>query len=133
MPEKTQLDDRQTEAIIGAAMRVHGELGHGFLEQVYQEALEREFLFRKIPHEREKQINIFYRDEKMSVFYKADFVCFGNIVVELKAIADLGSAEIAQVVNYLRATKLPKALLLNFGAPSLQIRRLQNKLTKTIP
>ena len=85
MPEKTQLDDRQTEAIIGAAMRVHGELGHGFLEQVYQEALEREFLFRKIPHEREELINIFYRDEKMSVFYKADFVCFGNIVVELKA------------------------------------------------
>jgi GxxExxY protein len=116
--------DEETYAIIGAAMTVHRELGAGFLEAVYQEALEIEFMARRIPYRRESDLPIFYRGERLRTFYKADFVCFENVVVELKALKSLSTIEEAQVLNYLKATNLTKALLLNFGASSLQYKRL---------
>jgi GxxExxY protein len=116
--------DPQTYAIIGAAMEVHTQLGHGFLEGVYQEALAIEFTLRAIPFERESEISITYKGEPLASRYRTDFVCFGEVIVELKALSALTSVEEAQVLNYLKATGYQRALLINFGAPSLQTKRL---------
>jgi GxxExxY protein len=116
--------DPQTYAIIGAAMEVHRELGHGFLEAVYQEALAVELSARQIKFLREVPLTVRYKGQSLACAYKADFVCFGEILVELKAIERLGSPEKSQVINYLNATKLTRALLINFGSPSLEYQRL---------
>lgn len=119
-------DDPETYAVIGAAITVHNQLGYGFLEHVYQEALEVEFIHKKIPYEREKPVKIKYRDTILNASYKLDFLCFGNLIVELKALDAITGDSQAQVINYLKATGFQKALLINFGAPSLQFKRLVN-------
>ena len=121
--------DPQTYAIIGAAMEVHSRLGHGFLEAVYQEALAIEFTERSIPHLREVEIPVFYRGTELACGYRADFVCFDEVIVELKAVRQVTDVERAQVINYLKATSLHRALLLNFGAPSLEHHRLVREYT----
>lgn len=122
--------DEQTFAIIGAAMAVHRELGHGFLEAVYQAALEKEFSLQHIPFEREVRLPVSYRGERIAE-YQADFVCYGQVIVELKALQKLSGIEEAQVINYLKATGLNRGLLLNFGTPSLQHKRLVFNLRKS--
>ena len=105
----------ESYAINGAAMEVYNQLGHGFLEPVYQEALEKEFLLRGIPFEREKLLTISYKGEKLKQTYKADFVCYGKIIVELKAVSELTDAHRSQVYNYLHATGFQLGIILNFG------------------
>lgn len=105
----------QSYAINGAAMNVYNALGHGFLETVYQEALELEFIKRGIPYEREKELKIFYEGKELRQTYKADFVCYGDIIVELKAVAHLDDSHRSQVFNYLKATGFKLGLLYNFG------------------
>ena len=87
--------------IIGASMEVHRQLGPGFLEQVYQEALELEFKQRIIPYEREKMLNIFYKGIRLTKTYTADFICFDNIIVELKALSQLTGDHESQLINQL--------------------------------
>ena len=110
--------------IIGACIEVHKELGPGFLEAVYQEALEIEFERNHIPYEREKELEIVYKGEKLSKKYYADFVCFDKIIVELKALSTLTTEHYAQVLNYLKATGFKLGILINFGAKSLEYRRM---------
>jgi GxxExxY protein len=119
--------DPKTHAIIGAAIEVHRTLGPGFLEVVYQKALAIEFELRKVPHVKECEIHIFYKQAPLGIAYRADFICFESVLVELKALARLTGVEEAQVINYLVASKLPTALLLNFGTPSLQFKRFAGK------
>ncbi len=121
----TLVDDKdpRTHAIIGAAMEVHTILGCGFLEAVYQEALAMEFTNRSIPFTREAGIPVFYKGQQLSSMYRADFVCFDSIVVEIKAIERMGSFEEAQIIHYLKATNQLVGLLLNFGGKKLEFRR----------
>jgi GxxExxY protein len=116
--------DGLTYGIIGAAFQVHRTLGPGFLEAVYKEALSFELVERGIPFCGEAEVPVFYKGNRLKTSYPADFVCYDSIIVELKAISKLGDIETAQVLNYLRATGFQKALLFNFGAQSLEKRRL---------
>ena len=123
-PEAGRTGDPETYAIIGAAMEVHRELRHGLVEPVYQDGLEVEFSVREIPFEREKLLKVFYKGKPLPSFFKADFVCYESVIVECKSQASIGAVEDAQVINYLRITGLERAVLLNFGTPSLQYKRL---------
>ena len=116
--------DPQTYAIIGAAMEIHRQLGHGFLEAVYQDAAVIEFPLRKIPFEKEVSLPIRYKEILLPSHYRADFICFSEIIVEFKALSHLSSVEEAQLLNYLKATGLKRGLLINFGASSLQYKRM---------
>jgi GxxExxY protein len=116
--------DPQTYAIIGAAMEIHSQLGHGFLEAVYHEAAMVELPIRGIPFEREVALPVKYKNTLLPTHYRADFVCFSEIIVEFKALSRLTSIEEAQLLNYLKATGLKRGLLINFGAPSLEYKRL---------
>jgi GxxExxY protein len=116
--------DPQTYAIIGAAMEIHRQLGHGFLEAVYQEAAIIEFSLRQIPFQREVALPVRYKDVLLPIHYRADFICFSEIVVEFKALSKLTTLEESQVLNYLKATEMKRGLLINFGSSSLQCKRL---------
>jgi len=127
-PQITQITqkekgDPKTFAIIGAAIEVHKQLGCGFLEAVYQEALALEFTARGVPFYREFELPVFYKGRRLSTTYRADFICFESIVVEIKAISKLSGIEEAQILNYLKATGHELGLLFNFGTKSLEHKR----------
>jgi len=115
---------KETYKIIGCAMKVHSELGSGFLEAVYQEALSIMFRNEKIPFEKEKLLEIEFLGQKLNKKYIADFICFDEIIIEAKAVKELNNVHIAQVFNYLKATNKKLGLLINFGAESLEYKRI---------
>jgi len=113
-----------THSIIGAALEVHKTLGHGFLEPVYQEALAYEFDFSGIPYVKESPLRIHYKDIILGKSYIADFVCYDKIIVECKAVERLLPEHESQVLNYLNATGYRLGLLINFGSPKIEIKRI---------
>ena len=122
MSNLTQSDTR-TYAIIGAAMEVHSQLGCGFLEPVYQEAMAIELAIRSVPFKSQHECPINYKGHRLATYYKPDFICFDEVVVELKALGRLSSVEESQVINYLKVTGFHTGLLINFGSRSLEQRR----------
>lgn len=120
------LYQEESYKIRGAIFAVHRELGCGFLERVYQDALEYEFRERGIPYEREKSIQVMYKGQPLGEPYRADFVCYDKIIVELKALSELDGTHRAQVINYLKVTKMKLGLLVNFGETSAKVERLLN-------
>jgi GxxExxY protein len=102
--------------IVGAAMDVYYQLGRGFLEPVYQEALEVELRRRNIPFEAQKRLTIYYKGEALKKDYVADLICFGQIIAELKVCEGLTGREEAQLLNYMKATRNGVGLLFNFGS-----------------
>lgn len=115
----------KTYKIIGAAMSVHKELGCGFLEVVYGDALEMEFRMQGIPYTREQEMTIYYKGCQLPHKYIADFVCYDDIIVEIKAVDSLSSAHRAQIINYLHVTQFELGLLINFGETSLKFERFK--------
>ena len=118
--------ENETFKIRKCLWKVHDELGSGFLEKVYQEALEMEFHSSNIPFSREHPIHIYYQGVQMKQEYIADFICYDKLILELKAVSELTDVHRAQVYNYLKATNLDVALLVNFGETPLKIERLFN-------
>lgn len=110
--------------IVGAAMEVHSHLGPGFFEAVYQEAFEMELNFRSIPYLREEPLDIYYKGVKLKKKYVPDFICYDSIVVEMKAVSDLLDVHQAQLLNYLKASKMRVGVLINFGETSLVYKRM---------
>lgn len=107
-------------------MKVHRTLGAGFLEAIYEEALEKEFKKQNIPFQRQVKLDVFYESEKLNKFYKADFICFNEIIIEIKSVQMLPAIFYSQLKNYLSATKKELGLLVNFGELSLNYKRILN-------
>jgi GxxExxY protein len=113
-----------TKNIINGSYKVYNYLGSGFLEKVYCEALEIELQNNKIFYNREYEIPIYYKEVKLDCLYKADFICYNNIIIEVKAVKCIENIHYAQLMNYLKATKYKIGLLINFGGKELEIRRV---------
>jgi GxxExxY protein len=105
-------------AIVGAAMEVHSQLGSGFAEAVYQQAMEIELALRGIPFERQVRLKIFYKGHELECEYVADLICYGSVIIEIKAIRELANRDEAQIINYLKATGVRVGVLINFGDPA---------------
>lgn len=117
--------EEETYAIRGAAFAVYKEMGCGFLEAVYQECIEKELTLRNIPYVAQPELRLTYKGEQLAQIYKPDLLCFDKIIVELKALKELGPGHKAQLLNYLKASTLKLGLLINFGAhPNAQIERI---------
>ena len=114
----------ETYDIIGCAMEVHNELGCGFLEPVYQEALSIVFRENNIPFVKEKTLDIKFKGQVLNKKYIADFVCFDKVIIELKAMDSISPQNLAQTINYLKCTDKRLGLIINFGTTSLQYRRV---------
>ena len=117
------LYEDETNRIIGACMAVHNELGNGFLEAVYQDALEIELVNRNIPSVREAELHIDYNGQELASTFKPDFICYDTIIVELKAVKELDDMHRSQAINYAKVAGCDIALLVNFGEPSLKFER----------
>jgi len=117
--------------IMGACFNVYKDKGSGFLEPVYQECLDIEFDFLKIPFKAQSELSLFYRNRKLNKVYRPDFICFEKIIVEIKAVSKLTDEHYAQLLNYLNATGFKLGILINFGHyPKLESKRIV--LTKNI-
>jgi GxxExxY protein len=110
-------------------MRVHSDLGNGFLEAVYQESLERELINSDIPFKRQRKLSLYYKGEKLKKYYIADFLCYDKIILEIKSLEYLNSNANNQLKNYLKATNSRLGLLVNFGKPSLEYKRVLNSIS----
>jgi GxxExxY protein len=124
----TLLYPDESYKIIGAFFEVHKCLGAGFLESVYQEALAKEFESRNIRFKEQWGIDVFYKGIKLEKHFFADFICFNDIIIEIKAIDNLAPIHEAQLINYLKATKKQLGFLVNFGESSLVFKRLINTI-----
>ena len=107
-------------------MKVHRSLGAGFLEAVYEEALEKEFHIQKIPFKRQVKLSLYYNQELMKKQFRADYVCYDTIVIEIKAVSQIPFTFYAQLTNYLKCTNMELGMLINFGTPSLTDKRMIN-------
>ena len=123
---KKILYKEESFAIVGACMKVHRSLGAGFLEAVYEEALEKEFQNLNIPFKRQVKLDLYYDNQKLKKQYRADFVCYDTIIIEIKAVSQIPVAFYAQLTNYLKCTKLELGMLINFGTSSLTYKRIIN-------
>lgn len=123
MSEKLILSDK-TFKIIGAAMEVHNTIGCGFTEPLYQEAFEEELRLRGIPYQREKTFRVVYKGKLLNKEFRPDFVCYDEIIIELKAVQDIVDEHYSQVYNYLKATGMRLGMLINFGKKSLEYKRI---------
>ena len=112
--------------IIGACMKVHTELGPGFLEAVYQEALEKEFIKREIPYKPQPKLSLYYDGEKLKKYYIADFICYDSVVLELKVSQFISEGQSKQLQNSLKSSRHKLGLLINFGTSSLTYKRIIN-------
>jgi len=112
--------------IIGICMKIHSTMGKGFLESVYSEILEKEFITNKIPYEREMKLELFYEATKLNKYFKADFVCYDDIILEIKSVQFLNNVFKKQLYNYLKATNKKLGILINFGEDSLTYKRIIN-------
>ena len=118
---------KESFEIIGACFEVHKELGAGFLESVYQESLALEFSYRNVPADPRLPVRLHYKGQRLEQFYVLDFICYGKIIVEIKATKALTDDHRAQTINYLKATGYHLGLLVNFGThPRLQYERFAN-------
>ena len=116
----------ESYAIVGACMKVHRALGPGFLEAVYEEVVEKEFIVQNIPYKRQVKLDLYYEGVQLKKYYRADFVCYDSIIVELKAVTQIPSVLYAQLQNYLKCTNMELGMLINFSTPSLTYKRIVN-------
>ncbi|MCC6697675.1 MAG: GxxExxY protein [Candidatus Hydrogenedentes bacterium] len=116
--------DPQTYSVIGAGMQVHGRMGCGFQESAYQSAFAVECRFQRIPFEREVKYEIQYRNETLDCCYRADFVCFGQVIVKLKVVEMLTDKHRSQIINYLKVSGLKRGVLMNFANERLEYERI---------
>lgn len=123
--------EEETYKVIGACIKVHKNLGNGFSEAVYHEAVSKELSSGEIPYEQQKKLPIYYEGAELSSDFVADFVCFNKIIVEIKAIGALNENIKHQTLNYLKSTNLEVGLLINFGGPSLTWKRFVNTSSLT--
>jgi GxxExxY protein len=114
----------ETYAIIGFCMEIYNELGYGFSEVIYKDAIEIEVIERNIPICREKEFEVYYKGRKMGHRYFADFVLFNNIIVEVKSCSGIANEHIAQILNYLKVSGNKVGLIINFGKQSLEFKRV---------
>ena len=112
--------------IIGACMKVHRSLGAGFLEAVYEEAMEKEFLVQRIPFKKQVKMELYYEGQKMNKYYRADFLCYDSIILEIKAVSHIPDVFCAQLKNYLKCSNMELGMLINFGMSSLTYKRIIN-------
>ena len=126
MDEIKILFKEESYKIIGACMKVHRELGSGFLEAVYDEALKKEFMKSEIPFKSQVKLKVFYEGEQLKKYYIADFICYDKIILEIKYVNQVPVVFYAQIKNYLTATKMELGMLINFGQPSLVYKRILN-------
>lgn len=116
----------ESYAITGSCMKVHSELGSGFLEAVYQEALEKEFTKRDIPYKRQQKLPVYFDGQKLTKYYVADFLCYNSIILELKVCSSFSEGQTRQLLNYLKATNKKLGILINFGGFSMTYKRIIN-------
>ncbi|MCQ2273873.1 MAG: GxxExxY protein [Bacteroidales bacterium] len=124
--DKEFLYKEESYQIIGALFEVHKQLGCGFLEKIYQEALALEFSQRGIPFEREKKLDVLYKSHPLNLHYYVDFVCYDKIIVELKAVESLLDSHKSQIINYLKMGNYQLGILANFGETYMQPLRFVN-------